>query len=456
MVSLPAKQRRRGFDPGQLARHLCQDFPIPETYWIAFSGGLDSTVLLQALAMQRTQLPAPLRAIHIDHGLHGDSAQWATHCDAVCRALDIDLTVHAVDARPERGDSPEAAARTARYAAIEAAVPSKSMLLTAHHQNDQAETLLLQLLRGAGVAGLAAMPVVRSVGAGWHARPLLGVSRADLQAWAVQQKLSWIDDPSNVSVDPDRNFLRHAILPELQRRWPAATHSLSRSASHCAGVLEALHEQADDDLQRVSRAARQVDLAALARLSTFRQRAVLLHWFSAQGLPSPGSAELAEMRAQLFAARPDASLCFDLGDHQLRRYAGLAWLIPALPPHHPGATIDWPPGKDVLALDYGTLRRRLGAGGIGPQHWTDGDVRIGFRTPGLRCQPVGRQGHRNFKALAQENAIPPWQRPFLPIVLIHGETAAIANCCVCAPFATAPSEQGWLIEWSAETADVVP
>jgi tRNA(Ile)-lysidine synthase len=455
MVSLPAKQCRRGFDPAQLARHLGQDFPVPEAYWVAFSGGVDSTVLLQALAAQRTQLPAPLRAVHIDHGLHDDSAQWATHCDAVCRALDIALTVRAVEARHERGESPEAAARAARYTAIAAVVPGGGMLLTAHHRDDQAETLLLQLLRGAGVAGLAAMPVVRRFGSGWHGRPLLAVSRAAMHAWAVQQGLRWIDDPSNASVDQDRNFLRHAILPKLHRRWPSAAHSLSRSASHCAGVLEALHEQAADDLQRVRRAARRIDLAALAQLSTFRQRAVLLRWFSAFALPTPGSAELAEVLAQLFAARPDASLCFDLGDHQLRRYAGDAWLIPAVSARPPGATLSWPAGQDVIALAYGTLTRRLGVGGIDPQHWSHGDVRIGFRTPGLRCQPIGRVGHRGFKALVQEHGIPPWQRPFLPILLIHGQPAAIANCCVCEPFGAGPSKHGWLIEWSAETPDDV-
>ncbi len=451
-MSLPAKRSGPGFDPERLVRHLCRNFPKPDAYWVGFSGGLDSTVLLQALAEQRRQLSAPLQAIHIDHGLQDDSGDWAVHCQAVCDQLGVPLIAKAVDARPARGESPEAAARAARYGAIRAVLPPRTLLLTAHHLDDQAETVLLQLLRGAGVAGLAAMPPVRPFAPGWHGRPLLGQSRQDLSDWAGQHGQRWLEDPSNASITPDRNFLRHAVLPTLRTRWPAASQSLARSAGHCAGALEALRQQAEEDLGRTALSADRIDLVRFAQLSAFRQRALLLRWLQRFGVPAPSAAQMQEVLEQLLQAGDDAAVCFSLGEYQLRRYANAAWMIHTPPLEPTCVTLPWPAGQAVVELEMGAVQRRSGAGGIPQRYWDDSEIQIGFRREGLRCQPAGRQGRRTFKAISQENGIPPWQRPFLPVIWVDGQVAAIANCCVCEPFVAGPGEPGWLVEWSVDRA----
>jgi tRNA(Ile)-lysidine synthase len=199
------RSRQATLDPGKLFQRLRDGYPCANTCWVAFSGGMDSTVLLTALVEGRVDLPFPLKAVHVDHGLQPASSDWSAHCADVCHSLGIPLSCLRVDARPRRGESPEAAARAARYAAMEKLMGDGDLLLTAHHRDDQAETVLLQLLRAAGVAGLAAMPALKRFGAGWHGRPLLDLPRSALQRWAEAHSLKWIEDPSNALIDADRN-----------------------------------------------------------------------------------------------------------------------------------------------------------------------------------------------------------------------------------------------------------
>jgi tRNA(Ile)-lysidine synthase len=221
-VSSPSRPESSRFEPQLLLEQLNDRFPRPARYWVAFSGGLDSTVLLHVLASARGDLRAPLSAIHIDHALQAGSTDWVRHCREQCGQLDVPLHTMLVDAAAPPGESPEAAARNARYTAIAAALGPRAMLLTAHHLDDQAETLLLQLLRGAGVEGLAAMPSIRAWHGGWHARPLLAWRRDALHAWATAKQLGWIQDPSNAQTAAYRNYLRHQIVPLLRARWPAS------------------------------------------------------------------------------------------------------------------------------------------------------------------------------------------------------------------------------------------
>jgi len=448
-VSSPADRGRSkqvGLDPERLARRLADEFPAPGAYWVAFSGGLDSTVLLYALAEHRERLPAPLRAIHVDHGLHAASTAWAAHCEQACRALAIPLTRCSVDAHPQPGDSPEAAAREARYEAMRSVIGARGMLLTAHHRDDQAETVLLQLMRAGGVAGLAAMPRVKPFGEGWHARPLLDQPREALRQWALDRSLGWVEDPSNAQIDADRNFLRHRILPSLGERWPAATDRIAKTAGNVAAALGALREQADDDLAHVRVTDCRLDRARLGGLSRYRQHAVLLHWLKGLKVEVPSSGTLNEVLDQLLRAAEDREPCLDLGGRQLRRYAGEVWLVETPPADPSEATIPWPRDTDRLVLPYGSVKRVRRPLGIAPEHWAEGRVEIRFRHPGFACRPAGRVGRRSLKELAQVHGIPPWQRAWLPLLFIDERPAAVANCCVCEPFSGV--DDGWWIEWS--------
>jgi len=195
------------FSPDPLLQQLLR-YPQPPAYWVAYSGGLDSHVLLHALASLRGRLAAGIGAVHVNHGLQADALHWETHCRHVCEGLGVRYVPLRVTAAAAAGESPEAAARAARYTALADWLPERHCLLTAQHQDDQAETLLLQLLRGSGVHGLAAMPDMAVLGAGRHQRPLLAFSRAQLHHYAAAHRLDWIDDPSNTDTAFDRNYLR--------------------------------------------------------------------------------------------------------------------------------------------------------------------------------------------------------------------------------------------------------
>ncbi len=220
--------------------------------WVAYSGGRDSHVLLSLLAAIRARLePVELHIVHVNHDLSPNAAKWAQHCAMVCQALKLPYQALNVDATPMVGESQEAAARNARYQALEQLLVAGDALCTAHHQEDQAETLLLQLMRGAGPKGLAAMPESAPLGEALLLRPLLGVSRDTLCSYAQTQGLEWIDDESNFDTRFDRNYLRREVMPRLKKRWPAAAQTVSRSAAHCAKASHTLQSVAKVDFDRV-------------------------------------------------------------------------------------------------------------------------------------------------------------------------------------------------------------
>jgi len=253
-------------------------------WYIAFSGGLDSTVLLHLLAHHARNHPTPpLRAVHIHHGLQSAADAWPAHCQAICDPLGIELQVIPVRVGP--GASREQAARDARYAAFKQLLGPGDVLFTAQHRDDQAETVLLRLLRGAGLRGLSAMPGQRSLGQGYLARPLLDTSRQRLHDYACAHRLQWIEDPSNADLGFDRNYLRREVMPRLQQRWPQASQNLARGAQHLGEALGLLDELAMGDLAAAEQGAAlrwagidSLDLDVLKALSAARQRNALQYW----------------------------------------------------------------------------------------------------------------------------------------------------------------------------------
>src|SRR4051812_23732668 len=235
------------FHPYQLLKQLHATLPGgTREVCVGFSGGLDSTVLLRALAEIQTEAGISVRAIHVNHGLHPDAALWTSHCATVCTRLGISFDTFTVSVEPV-GDGIEAAARQARYSVLKSEVRSGEVLLTAHHADDQLETLLLALARGSGVRGLASMPAIQTFGQGLHARPLLDVSRESLRAWAATQCVEWIEDASNQNQSFDRNYLRLVVVPTLRNRWPSIAHAGSRSARHLGEATSLLDELAEQD-----------------------------------------------------------------------------------------------------------------------------------------------------------------------------------------------------------------
>ena len=429
--------------------------PLPAAWQVAFSGGLDSTVLLHALHTLREQLTVPVGAIHIHHGLQADADHWADHCRAVCNALEIPLTVLQVDARAASGDSPEAAARHARYTAIAGWLAPDHCLLTAQHRDDQAETLLLQLMRGAGVQGLAAMPVISALGQGSHLRPLLEMDREGLLDYARASGLAWIEDPTNAETAYDRNFLRHEILPVLRTRWPSVSASLSRSAAHAAEATALLDGLAVDN--RLAVAGERDDtlsVTAVAALPPARQRNILRYWIRRQAGQAPSTAVLERVQNDMLTSREDAEPCVTWGGCQLRRYRDELFLLPAALPPQALPECAWQlqeplalPGSGVLSAT-----RMLGQG-LRCAAVSEAGVQVRWRVGGESCRPVGR-GHRHaLKKLFQEAGVPPWQRDRIPLLYVGDELAAVAGMWICEPFQAGPQEPGYRIHWAGRQGE---
>ncbi len=418
------------FSPQKLL-HKLQTLPVPEQYWVAFSGGMDSTTLLHGLSQIRAQLPAPLQAVHINHGLQDKALEWEKFCRETCVRLDIPLTSLQLNLRPASGESLEAQARDARYAAIAAHMNAGDMLLTAHHGDDQVETLLLQLLRGAGVSGLASMPLMRHWQAGWLVRPLLEFSHEELQDWAQQEHLQWQDDPSNDHLGIRRNYLRHKVIPLLKNQWPGLIKTTSRSARHCAEAAQLMKEVGMADLVLMYDAGRpwQLLISGLEVLSPQRKKNLLRHWVRQQGLPVPGHQIIERVLTEVVGARQAGSPLLSWENGEIRRFRNTLYLMPPLPPAPAdGLRLQWDCSKP-LDLPQGLGRLSV----VDKMQWLADGVEVVFRTEGLACRPDQRKNTRSFKRLCQDLAIPPWLRPRLPLVYSADGLVAVADYCLCQP-----------------------
>jgi tRNA(Ile)-lysidine synthase len=451
-----------GFGPRWLQQRLSALLPqFPQVpVCVAFSGGADSTALLAALA----RLPRPplkLRALHVDHRLHPDSRRWSAHCRRVAHALGVPLIVRTVAAARRRGESPEAAARAARYRLLGTALADREALLMAHHQDDQLETVLLQLLRGAGVAGLAAMPAAQPFARGLLVRPLLPLPRSALRAWLSRQGIGWIEDDSNAEQRFDRNYLRARVLPLIRARWPSAAATAGRSARHAAEAQRLLDMLGEADAGR-ARCGAMLSAKVLRRLPPERRRNALRFWIGAAGCLAPPTSRLAEIAGPLLAARPDAHPLVAWEGAAVERHADLLSLRTAHATAAPGGAglrairlreaaaprgrgrAAPAPGRsaggaDELAWDWrarrtcrlpppgGTLTLRPDA--RGPLDLDALAPRLSVRTRrgGERLRPVRGGPRRTLKSLLQQARMPPAQRALLPLIFAGERLIAAAD-----------------------------
>jgi tRNA(Ile)-lysidine synthase len=421
-------------------------------YWVAYSGGVDSHVLLHALATLRPLPGTQVGAVHVNHGLQADAGRWQEHCRTVCRDLGIPCVDLRVDARAAAGESPEAAARQARYRVLQDWLPAGHCLLTAQHRDDQAETLLLQLLRGSGVRGLAAMPPAAAFGEGHLLRPLLACSRASLLAYARRHALEWVEDPSNTDTGLDRNYLRHRVLPVLRERWPAMSETLARSAGHCAEAAGLLADQAMQDIAALSQGVSDtLPAAGLRQLPPARRRNALRHWLAERAGTAPSAAVLSRVNDDILDSRVDAQPCVRFGRYEVRRYRDQLYLVPRSPEPLPDRVLEWDvDGALALPAAGGVLTASEACGNGIRRSAVGGSLQVSFRRGGERCRPAGRQHHHALKKLLQEQGVPPWERRRLPLIYIGDRLAAVAGLWVCEPFSAAPGEDGLLVHWQRE------
>lgn len=435
------------FTPQALADVLVRLGLLPgATLKVAFSGGLDSHVLLHALSRLRRAHTLRLSAIHVNHGLHPHADDWARHCLQVCAALDVECRVERVHVTGIREHGLEAAARGARYACLAGHVGPADVLLTAHQRDDQAETVLLQLLRGTGVHGLAAMPEIARFSRGRLARPLLEFSRAQLQAYAQAENLHWIEDPSNRNERLARNFLRHQVFPLLESRWPGASEQIARSAGFAAEAAEQLDILAESDWN----ACRVPDtfalsIAALRRLPAPRARNLIRYWLRRQGFQAPSALHLDQILTQVTHEPRSRQALIRWPRTEVRRYRDE--LVALKPGRHgdPAVGLPWNPVQPLELPDVGLRLCALATRGEGLSQARIGAVplTVRWRRGGEICRLPGRAHRHKLKKLLQEAHVPPWERQRLPLVYVDGELAAIGDRWVCEPFVARAGEAGW-------------
>jgi tRNA(Ile)-lysidine synthase len=424
---------------------------------VGLSGGLDSSCLATAASqLARSGALAPglsVRAVHVDHGLQSASNAFLEQCAGLCRRLKMALAIVVVQVELPTGASVEAAAREVRYGALAAQLAPGECLLTGHHGEDQAETFLLQALRGAGPKGLASMPSRRPLGAGWHLRPLLGISRRELQQFAGTHDIASIEDPMNRDLRFDRSYLRHEIWPQLERRWPGAGAALVRAAQHSADSQHLLDQLADTDLG-AARDGAALSVHGLRRLTNARRLNAVRRWLVQEGAALPSTARLTEALRQMMDAREDHLPVVIWAGHALRRYRERIFLTAADPPRL-GAALDWDwRANPMLELGEGLGRLRVASrpGGLEPGRLTP-VLHVRTRAGGERIR-LGESGRtQSVQHLCQAQGILPWARDALPFIYLGDELLAVADRWSSAAWRGAADAQGLKFLW--EDAPVV-
>ncbi|MGB9098780.1 tRNA lysidine(34) synthetase TilS [Erwinia sp.] len=424
-----------------LAQHLAGH----QHLLVGFSGGLDSTVLLHQLVTLREQRgDLQLRAIHIHHGLNPLADGWVEHCQQQCQRWQVELEVVYVtlDSR-EKGV--EAAAREARYQAFAQHLRPLESLLTAQHQDDQCETLLLALKRGSGPAGLAGMPVQSLLGTQTLLRPLLSQTRLQLEAWAAEHALSWIEDDSNQDTRFDRNFLRQKVIPELVSRWPHFAHSVARSATLCGEQEQLLDELLAESLGKLVDAAGGMEWAPLLAMSEVRRAALLRRWIALQGGLMPSKESLQRLWQEVACSREDAEPRLRLGSFEVRRYRErLYWLALTEPVSE--VIIRWPLTATALSLPQQLGHLLRDDAGMKIRAPLAGEaVSVRFQAQG-KFHLIDRAGSRSLKKIWQEKGIPPWQRDRTPL-LFYGETLIAAVGVFVTREGKADKDVYWQVSW---------
>lgn len=421
---------------------------------VGVSGGADSACLLAAIAQLGTPFPIrglPVRAVHIDHGLQPAAAPLREAAEALCRQLRIPLAVISVAVELAGGVSIEAAAREARYRALAHALAPGECLLTAHHAQDQAETLLLQLLRGAGLKGLSSMPLCRPLGPGWHLRPLLNVAQRDVRAFGRALGLAAVEDPMNRDLRFDRAYLRAQVWPLIEKRWPGAGTALSRTAHHAAEAQELLDASAAPTVQRL-RDGDALAVSGLRALTNLERVNAVRHWLFAADVTPPPASRLTEALRQVFAADADHLPAIVWGDHALRRYQDRLFLTPAELPAVGaplGAALEWKiaPGSILkLGLGLGRLRWISQVGGLDAGRLPP-TLSVRQRRGGEVLKPSRRAKTQTIQHLCQSQGVLPWMRGALPMLFAGEALVAVGDLWQDARWCVAAGEPGFGCAW---------
>lgn len=418
---------------------------------LALSGGVDSRVLLSLLARGRDEFGWDVEAVHVHHGLSSNADQWAQDCQTWCQVANISCQIERVQLALGSGESIEKMAREARYQALAQYVDSDTLLLLGQHADDQLETFLLALKRGSGPKGLSAMAAYAPFAQGHLARPLLTISRQDIEAYAIQNKLSWVTDESNLDTRYERNFLRHHITPVLAERWPSIRQAVQRSAELCAEQEVLLQELLADALKRAITQDGGLSIPTLAESSEAARRQLIRAWFAHHRLPMPSRQHTERIWCEVALASEDANPKLKLNSIEVRRFQQCLYLV--LPEIDLSGWRSTLVPEQLLPLPQGLGHLQLSIKASGNIKLPDdpSQLWISFDPQGLEACPVGRSGSRKLKKLFQEYGVPSWLRRQTPILMYQEWVVCVADLFVDRDFSGQDCELVWF-----KSSDSVP
>ena len=432
---------------------ILKTFPAVTSYKVGFSGGADSTALLHALNEIQEQLGVPVLAIHVNHGIHSDADQWQQQCEQFCDRYDIDLTCLGIELEHSSGKGLEAEARHLRYESMSALLGSGDCLLTAHHADDQAETLLLNLMRGSGVDGLTAMPESRPLGRGVLQRPLLRFKNSALRDYLHSNHIDWSEDPSNQHLNHDRNFVRHKVIPLLEQRWPKVNQRILLTQEAMTDARHLLEKLADDYLSAHQTHPFVLKVTPACRESAELFKLVIRRWIRQSGAAAISAYKLRSLSDQVQNAGSDNKIAINWDGWVLRWYKGQLWLqkdrqILSCP------SVIWPQecntvslGSDLGQLELGPIDPPKTDPGQQQRVFPEGELSISGRTDVDKA--VISQGgmHKSLKNIFQSCDIPPWLRNSIPLCSLDGKLVVMGDWYFDEQFAVRLSEYGYRLSW---------
>lgn len=417
---------------------------------IGLSGGVDSRVLLALTARYSREKQVSCIAVHVHHGLSPNADDWAAQCALWCEQSGVELIVEKVSLMRQGGESIEQLAREARYTALKKHIQSANdCLLIGQHADDQLESFFLALKRGSGPKGLASMAAVAPFGAGKRLRPLLQIRRHEIEAFAQQQQLDWVEDESNQDIRFDRNFIRHHVVPHLSERWPAFPQAAQRSASLCAQQEALLDELLEDKYQQLQNDDLSVSIDALKKCSDLMRQRLLRMWFQQHQYPMPSLAHLGRIWAEVACAQSDANPRLKLGKCEVRRFNGCLYLVP-----HQSDVTDWKHdikcNQELILPDHlGSLclqcelMEPVGVLGMDLSECDPNHFWVTFNPQGLSAHPVERGHRRKLKKLFQEYGVPSWLRRRIPILMYQDNVVCVAGLFIDRAFSGQSAQLIW-------------
>jgi tRNA(Ile)-lysidine synthase len=426
---------------------ILNTFPETKKIWIAYSGGMDSSVLLHMVFSNREKIGKSFGVVYVDHGIQEDSLGWGDFCKTQCDYYGLCFTKININEKVPKGSSIEAWAREKRYELIGQVMNKNDLLFTAHHQDDQVETFFLQALRGAGPRGLSSMPLFKDITNAIHVRPLLNYSRSELKFYAKEKKLSWQEDSSNTDTKFDRNYLRNKVIPAFEKRWPSYRKTISRLIVHqqeCASLMSEIGLQ---DLKIVSH-KKQLNLNMLRDLSVARQKNIIFIWLQKLQIETPNSKHINQIVSDLINTKSDNANCINWRTVEIRKYKNLLYAYKRTHKNVDNINLKWDISRPLKIMDEILIAKTQIGNGLSKKSIENKNIRVQYRIGGEKLRLNNTTKSKTVKQLFQERGVLPWERDSFPMIYVNGVLIAIPGICIDIDYAAADDEPSWKIVWS--------